>query len=727
MHPVSLFFAVVILGTGLHATPVRQGPKVLDVRAAGVGRLIDDVSFTDLDGRAGRLSDYRNKKAVVIALTGVGCPVTRKYTPVLAGLEDHYAKQDVVFLYVNPILSDDMAEQKTFASELGIDGPVVADSRQAFSRALQPTTTTEVFVLDAARTLVYRGAVSDQFGIGYAHDKAKNDYLRDALESVLDGRRPRVAATWAPGCALDSVHPDKAKVGVVTYHNRVSRILQANCLECHRKGGVGPFSLETYQDVCGNAAMIRSVVADRLMPPWFAAPAHDGEASPWANDRSLSAEDKADLLAWLAGGRPEGDPSLAPLPPEFPKGWLVGEPDHVFELPRAVEVKATGQMPYVNLFVETSFAEDRWIGATEIRPAIPAVVHHVLVYVIPAGEGGAGKRRAQGREESGFLAAYVPGNSFEIFDPGFGKKLPAGATLHFQMHYTPNGRAVLDRTRLGVKFLEEPPADEITVAGIADHRISIPPHASNYSSSKTLSVPGDVYLTGFLPHMHLRGKAFRYDLIEPGGGRETLLDIPAYDFNWQLKYELAEPRLVAAGSKIEVTGWFDNSAANPANPDPSKTIKWGPQTDDEMLLGYIEYYRTGTDSKGSATGDSDAGLASRFRQLDKDQDGILTGKELDQPALFALLDSDRNGEITPTEAVESLRDLATNLGEKSLRTRAGKDNVLKLFERLDRDSDGRLVRDELAPQIGEKIRRADLNGDGVLTRSELERVLKMRR
>jgi mono/diheme cytochrome c family protein len=444
--------------------------------------------------------------------------------------------------------------------------------------------------VDAARTVVFRGAVDDQHGLGYSLEAPRRRFLADALEAHLAGRVPLIAATEAPGCVLE---PDRAGAGLVasgslTYHGRISRIIQANCVECHRPGGVGPFSLLGYDDVVSRAGMIRRQVSRGAMPPWFAAPPPAGEVSHWRNDRSLSAEDKADLLAWLEGDRLLGDPADAPLPRTFSDGWLIGKPDAVLELPRAVAIKADGVMPYQTLRVETTFAEDRWVRGYELRPTAREVVHHIIVQVHP--KGSKPSDRGGDGEREGMFAAYVPGNSHALFPPGFAKRLPAGATVSFQMHYTPNGRATTDRTQFGLVFANEPPRHAIEVFGLANPRLRIPAGAGNHAETASITLPQDATILGFMPHMHLRGKAARYEVAFADGTRRLLLEVPRYDFNWQLPYQFAEPPTLPRGSRLVYTAWYDNSAVNPANPDPSREVRWGQQTFDEMMLGYVEYY-----------------------------------------------------------------------------------------------------------------------------------------
>ncbi len=567
----------------------REGPRVLKPSDAGVGRRVSDLAFTDLNGTTGRLSDYAGAKALVIAFTGTGCPLARKYTPTLARLEREYAGRGVAFLFVNPAAADVSADIRAAIAEHGLRGRYVHDRDGGLARALRVRTTTEMFVIDQARTVVFRGAVDDQHGLGYSLEAPRHRFLADALDAVLAGGTPRVAATDAPGCALE-LDPTLASAGTATtptYHGRISRIIQANCVECHRPGGVGPFSLLTYDDVASRAGMIRRQVSRGAMPPWFAAPPPAGELSHWRNDRSLSAEDKADLLAWLEQGRPLGDPAEGPLPRTFAEGWIIGKPDLVLELPRAVEIKSDGVMPYQVLRVETRFTEDRWISGYELQPTAREVVHHIIVRVHAKGAARNGRGES---ERDGFFGAYVPGNSYALFPPGFAKRIPAGATITFQMHYTPNGRATTDRTRLGLIFSPRPPQHVIEVFGLANPRLKIPPGANNHAETASVTLPSDATILGFMPHMHLRGKAARYEVTLPDGARRLLLDVPRYDFNWQLPYYFAEPPTLPRGSRLVYTAWYDNSPANPANPDAAREVRWGEQTFDEMMLGYVEYY-----------------------------------------------------------------------------------------------------------------------------------------
>ena len=570
-------------------------------------------------------------------MTGTGCPLCLKYAPTLGKIEEAYRTRGVEFIFINPNESESEKRIRDAISTHGFNGSYVVDADQVIPQLLSASTTTEVFVLDRTRTLVYRGAVDDQYGIGYSLDSPRHSYLTEALDAVIENDVPEIQATTAPGCELffDDIAKDAVKSVAhsltVTYHNQISRMIQSHCIECHRDGGIGPMPFETFEQVQDYAGMIRNVIKRGVMPPWFAATDSGSEKSShvhWANDRTLPDDVKRELFAWIDAGTPEGDPKDAPLPVTFPDGWLIGKPDAVFEFPKPIAVKADGIMPYKNVTVETNLNEDRWVKAIEVRPSNPSVVHHVIVSVR------GGERELD--ERDGYWGAYVPGNSTLIYPEGYARLLPKDTKLRFQMHYTPNGTATEDSTRIGVIFAKEPPQYEVKVAGISNARIRIPPGAANHKEEAAIRLPFDVEVLSFLPHMHLRGKAARYDLLS-GGETETLLDIPKYDFNWQLIYQLAEPRPMSAGDTIRFTCWFDNSADNPANPDPTREVRWGQQTEDEMHLGYVEYIVPGAKPGESPEGmrRAKAGTAVRrainvglFRRLDVNGDGFVARSEV---------------------------------------------------------------------------------------------------
>jgi mono/diheme cytochrome c family protein len=587
---------------------VTSGPEVLKPGEVGIGRMIEDISFTTLrdtdtpvradTDRQECLSHYlQGKKGLVVIMTSATCPVSKRYIPSVAKLEKELAAQNVALLLVNPFASETADEIKAQLTETGVTTPYVHDTEKKLAMALQARTTTEVFLLDATRTLVYRGALDDQYGVNYNLDAPKHRYLHDAITAFLKNETPAIQATAAPGCELDLGDAPKLAASPVTYHRDVARILQQNCVTCHRDGGIAPFALDDIEEVKDRAKVIKRVVSEGTMPPWFAVLEENAEKNPWGNDCSLSARDKADLIAWIdSSDRPPGNPADAPAKRTYPAEWSIGTPDLVVPLSRAYDIKADGFMPYAFDIVQTELTEDKWVTAYEILPSERDVVHHVIVKVHEKGE--SPRQMAEGA--GGYWALYVPGNGACKYPQGFARKIPAGAKISFQIHYTPSGKAKKERLRLGLVFAKQPPQYEVKTVGIANARIAIPPGAERHVETQTQRVPFDMPVTSFMPHMHIRGAAFKYEVTYADGKAETLLDIPRYDFNWQLRYDYKQPKLIPRGSTIKITAIYNNSASNKANPDPTKLVKWGSQTVDEMMIGYIEYFTPLANAKVAA-------------------------------------------------------------------------------------------------------------------------------
>jgi mono/diheme cytochrome c family protein len=653
---------------------VRRAPRVLNPKDRNISRFIPNVEFRDVAGKHHQLGDLtKQKKGLVIAATSTSCPLSRKYFPTLIQLAKEYAADGFGVVLVNSIATDKESEIQEAAAVLGPSGLYVHDSTGELCRDLRLTSTTDVLLVDPARTVVYQGAIDDQYGFGYASAEPRKKFLATAVSEYLKGQPIAIAATESPGCRLGQAAPAKAQAAI-TYHNRISRIVQAHCIECHRDGGVGPFSLETRADLVAHATMLSDVVKRGVMPPWFATASPAGEPTPWLDECSLSAADKDDLLAWLAGEAAEGDPQDAPLPIQFDNGWTIGKPDLVAQFPAPVKVQATGFMKYQHVTVDLNLDEDKWVERLEIRPGAPQVVHHVLVFA-KAPQTTGGPRPFE--DGISYWGLYVPGNNKQVYPRGFARKLPKGSQLRFQLHYTPNGKATEDVTQIGFVFADRKPEYEVKTASLVNTWFEIPARADGYTDAAKVRLPADSTVLGFLPHMHLRGKSCKYEAIFADGKRETVLDIPRYDFNWQLIYRYAEPRTFKKGTVLKFSATFDNSANNPANPDPQATVHWGEQTSDEMIVGYIEYFvpveTTGEQLDMAATGqpalagDREAML---FSSLDSNDDDRLSFEEAKKitdhprmkvnPALvggaFATLDTDKDGFLT-FEEFKRLREM----------------------------------------------------------------------
>jgi len=333
-------------------------------------------------------------------------------------------------------------------------------------------------------------------------------------------------------------------------------------------------SLLTFQQTRPWAKAIRSALLTGKMPPWKADP-HYGKFS---DDLSLALGEKETIVAWVDAGAPEGDPADAPKPVTFTEGWKISKPDMVFEMPYEFHVPAQGEIDYQYIPVPTHFTEDKWVEAVEVRPGNRAIVHHAIVVVDDG----------SGPQNEDYLAGYAPGMMPQIWKPGQARLIKAGSTLIFQMHYQAIGKDAVDRTKIGLIFAKKPPTERIIAMQAAAHALAIPPNDPDYHTSATVVMQETSYLVGLRAHMHLRGKSFQFRAVYPDGQSEILLSIPKWDFNWQPYYYLATPKLLPKGTRIEAFAEFDNSPNNPFNPDPNKTIFWGPQTWDEMMIGWFD-------------------------------------------------------------------------------------------------------------------------------------------
>lgn len=659
-HPSLLLTIGLLLAcsTPCNSDDLREGPIARAPAEAGIGRLLPGLETTTIDGTTVPLRPRSDELATVIAFTSTTCPLSQKFAPLLGRMSHASTDGTVRWIFLDVTGSDTPEDLAEFARTHSFKGDLVHDKGLRHAAALGASSTAEAILIDRTGTIRYRGCVDDRYGIGYALDEPRITPLADAIDAVLAGKQVQFSATTAPGCEL-SLGGEVPGESTPTYHGSISRIVQANCLECHRTGGVAPFALETYDEVRANAGMIRRVVSRGVMPPWFAADDARHDFGPFANDRSLPESDIEAIIRWTREGRPEGDPSDAPLPSTFAASWTIGTPDRVIQIPQPSSIKAEGRMPYAEIRVDAHIDEDMWIRGWEVMPTNRAVVHHALIFVIPKGT----QRKFTATD--GFFAAYVPGNGATIYPDGHAKLLPAGSDLHFQIHYTPNGTATTEQMKLGLLLTDGEPRHQVRTVGISDRRIHIPAGAPAHVESATLEIPANVQVVSITPHMHIRGSAFKCTVEEPDGETRTLLDVPEYDFNWQLRYQFAEAPLLAKGSVVTIEGTFDNSSANPANPDPRKSVRWGRQTDDEMLIGYVEYWLADRDDPDDLDRTSDDRLYSaQARRLiakwDSDGDGRLSRREVpeNRRLQFALMDLDGDGYIAEQEFVQASRQLA---------------------------------------------------------------------
>ena len=479
-------------------------------------------------------------------------------------------------------------------------------------------------MLDGERAIRYHGRIDDQYNVGISRTKTTQNDLSAALDELLAGKPISKPTTTAVGCFIGKVRKPAA-TGTVTFAKDVARIFNKRCVECHRPGEIGPFSLTSYEEAIGWADTIDEVVREGRMPPWHADPKY----GHFANDGRLTAEEKKTIALWVKAGTPEGDPKDTPAAPTFAEGWRIPKPDVVLTIPKPFKVKATGTIDYQFFVLDTGFTEDKWIQAAEVKPSCRAVVHHALIFAQPPSEplvlnadamapqkkagnqgGGArqggnrpggGPRRGRGPNgEGGFiskwLAATVPGARPMWLPEGMAKRVPAGSRLVIQIHYTATGAPQEDQCSIGLVFADPKTVrKEVVTDMVVNPRFEIPPGDPDYKVEAERVLEQDEEVLTLMPHTHVRGTGFKYEATYPDGKKEVLLNVPQYDFSWQNTYVLTEPKLLPKGTTLRGEAHYNNSSSNLANPDPTQTVRWGEQTWEEMMIGYYDRTLVGED------------------------------------------------------------------------------------------------------------------------------------
>jgi peroxiredoxin/mono/diheme cytochrome c family protein len=554
--------------------PILRADEVAS--SSSVGKKAPEFRLADSSGKETTLADLRDSKLVVVLFLGTECPLARLYAPRLNQLAEAYADKKVAFVGIDSNLQDTSAEIAEYVSEHGIQFPVLKDPQNVTADAFGAVRTPEVFVLDESRTVRYHGRIDGQYQPGLQKTSNPRSDLSIALDELLAGKAVSTAETETVGCFIG--RQPKPLGGDVTYSREIARIFQNRCVECHREGEIGPFNLASYQDAIGWAETIREVVDQGRMPPWFA----DPKIGHFVNDARLSDEEKRQITAWVGAGCPEGDKQDLPQPRQFVSGWSIPQPELILKMAdKPFRVPAEGVVDYQHFTIDPGFTEDQWMVACEARPGNREVVHHILVFLqSPKGE----VELLRGS----LLAAYAPGSPPRMMENGMAKLIPAGSKIVVQMHYTPNGKPQEDVSTLGLKFCDAKDVTQKVESGFAINLLfQIPPGAKHHKVTSKAFFKEDKLLLSMTPHMHMRGKSFRYEAIFPDGTREVLLDVPHWDFNWQIDYILAQPRSMPKGSALYCEAYYDNSAESPTNPDPTKTIRFGEQTWDEMMIGWF--------------------------------------------------------------------------------------------------------------------------------------------
>jgi peroxiredoxin len=566
------------------------------------------IRLLDADGKPLPFQRLQTGNILILTFTGTDCPIANLYMSRLVELARQYRPRGVTIAGINSNSHEGVDQVAAHAKEYALNFPVYKDPDNHLADLLGVERTCEAIVFDGRGRIRYRGAIDDQYTLSAHRDRPTNEYLRRALDELVAGQTVAEPTTRVVGCPIDRVDPAVAlgkrprfrpvaaeirdtlntteqkstvDVGQVTYAANVASILQSRCQPCHRPGQVGRFSLTTYAQARRWATSIHEVVDARRMPPWHADPRY-GE---FENDRSLTQKERATLIAWVEQGTPAGDLSRQPPAKAFSDAWTIGEPDIVFDMPEEYTVPASGTIPYQHFRVKTNFKEDRWVQALEARPGSRAVVHHIVVFV----DDHKGERNDPLRYMKTHLVSFAPGDLPSVYQPGTAKLIPAGSDLLFEVHYTPVGTAMSDRSSVGLVFAKQPVKRRAFTTAISDRSLVIPPGAPDYEVHSAFTFPRDVHVLSFMPHMHLRGKDFEYKAVYPDGRSQILLSVPGFDFAWQSIYRVARPLAMPRGTRIECVAHFDNSSNNPANPDPTRTVSWGEQTWDEMMIGFLDF------------------------------------------------------------------------------------------------------------------------------------------
>lgn len=577
---IRLLLALVCLTAGNHAL-------------AAVGGEVLNFALLDHRGQMHELKRL-DARAVVLFFTAVECPVARQSAAKLRELRERYAAQGVQFYLVNASSGDDRKSIAREARELGLwHLPTLKDDTQGVARHLGVKRTGETLAINTRDwTVFYHGAIDDQLVEGAQKPQPTDHHLAAALDEFLAGKPVTTARTAARGCVIHFDGGNGPDAAPVSYAKEVAPILERKCVHCHSPGNIGSWAMTSHRRVKGMASMIEETLLTRRMPPWDADP-HVGR---FADNPSLTVAEAQTLLRWIHQGAVRGeepDPleSLSVPPAD---DWPLGPPDIVLRLPAVQQIPATGTLDYRHIEVVATNAEPAWVAAAYVRPGNRKVVHHVIARLKEGGQ-----KDHLGQDE--MFVGWAPGSTQKLYPGGAGKYLPAHAKFDLELHYTTFGSPQTDQTEIGLYLRKEPVTQRFESVPVVNAGFEIPPHAPDARTEAMYCFTQEAVLHSVTPHMHLRGKWMQFEILYPDGRRETVASVPRYDFNWQFTYELAKPKRIPAGTWVRLTGGFDNSAKNPANPDPNKTVHWGEQSWDEMFLGWYNVTWTLPADKPAAT------------------------------------------------------------------------------------------------------------------------------
>lgn len=579
-----------------HALP--QPRRTAVVPRARIGDRIDQLRFTDIRYLTRSMADLGEKQAFVFVFTNTTCPIVAKYWPKLKQLDAEFRDRGVQLVSINAGPDEEIQAIAQQGIDFGIEFPLVKDADGQCVERLGVERTPEVVVLDAERRLRYRGRIDDQIRLGGSRPDVTRDDLRSAIEAVLDGREIAEPETPVDGCRI-TPYAVRLPDFPVTFHEHVSPLFARHCQECHRPNGPAPFSLVTFDDVAGQAAMIDEVVSQRRMPPWHANRRHS-----FVNERGLSSAERQLVAGWIAGGLREGDAAKAVPPRTFSDSkWEIGEPDLIVTALETHSLPERGFVDYKYVVLPQLFLRDTWITAAEIMPSNPRVVHHANMAYWTVGKS---------FDDGNFITGRVPGGTAMTLRDGMAFRIPQGSVVGLQIHYTTSGKPETNRMSVGFRFPRETIHKQLHHEQVTTSRFEIPPGAAAHRVSASRVLPCNASGVGMFAHMHLRGKDMTFIAHPPSTSNaspETLMSIPNYHYDWQQNYRWApDTRKFPKGTRIEAVAHFDNSPFNPFNPDPATTVRHGPQTVQEMMFGFFFY--TDDDEELNLTVDPRTGHAT---------------------------------------------------------------------------------------------------------------------
>lgn len=653
----ALLFGCSSDGSAPNALSAGAPTAAVETATAAAPATIDNFMLADTDYMGHELYRMSDAKAIVIITQGNGCPIVRNLSPALKAMKAKYEAQGVQFLMLNSSIQDSRDAIAKEKAEYGFDIPILMDSNQLVGEQLGVTRTAEFFVIDPKTWKVaYRGPLDDRLDYGSQKASAEHTWAADAIDAVLAGRQAMAATKMSPGCLID--FPDRGKVAKISYSKDVAPILEKKCAACHTEGGIGPFAMSSYDMVKGFSPMIREVLRTDRMPPWNV----DPHVSKFADDKSLTPAEIKTVVRWVEQGAPRGDgPDVlaANAKKRVVSEWPLGKPDLILELPKYT-IPASGVVDYQRPIVVNPLTEGKWVKASTYVVNQRQAVHHFLSgYLKDVPADGKGNEARWGASMGG----YAVGAESTLWPKNVGTYLPPGGAIGFQAHYTPFGKEVTDASKIGLYFYKDGEKPDLVMRNsvVVDNTIVIPAGEARHKETAYITFPKDALLYSAFPHAHYRGYASDLWLETPDGAKKLILAMPRYDFNWQREYTFAEPLKIPAGSRLIAHYWYDNSAQNPANPDPKKTIVWGDQSWEEMFYTAVRYRWVDETSTKLTNYDELMNQTRMLGMFDDNVDGKIEKAELkgeigDKLApYFAQIDQNKSGAIENAELTAALK------------------------------------------------------------------------